>query len=554
MSFRRGRPGGGPQGRLKLTVSTASFVEPDGPIVPNVLPNPVVRRQAGFVQPVANLLLTTLAVTATLVARDPLVTQRAKAQLPQQPDVYDSLNVTTLAQQQQAPLKPYVFELPAKPRWTPSVQYLNLNGNTLASQVRPFNNYSVQKAFTRAVTQLEPELNPNTTVFYVPDDNRPRSPLFSPRPQAAKPQQPEYYNLSGTTLRPSGTPLRPPLPPDPVRAAKVKQPDYSANLLTTVYYVPDVNEARQPYHVKRFEIQRREQPPIPVNRLVLGEVVAETYYFLNDSGLASSVIAKRAQPQGEQNRLALTSAPVQPIPFRNEPVNPVRSVKAAQQIAYVNYTVNLPLEFYILNDSALLSMPAQPRVQPHQMPDVLRLLTYVAPTVPYNFYDWQLPKPIKLPTARLDTFQGQNPTFIPPPVIIPPIDQPCGGWEHGREPRHRFYDEYEHHRQRVAKRRHEEMERRREQERIEDEQSREIARLLADQESKDAEREDLKRIQAMADAYAGTRQDIPRSLAATLLKAQEERSRNALEQLSREIERLFEEEEMALLLLLLSDD
>ncbi len=57
-------------------------------------------------------------------------------------------------------------------------------------------------------------------------------------------------------------------------------------------------------------------------------------------------------------------------------------------------------------------------------------------------------------------------------------------------------------------------------------------------------------LQSMADRYAGAKQDVPRNIAATLIKAYEERSHNALEQLERELERMFEEEEVAALLML----
>lgn len=127
-------------------------------------------------------------------------------------------------------------------------------------------------------------------------------------------------------------------------------------------------------------------------------------------------------------------------------------------------------------------------------------------------------------------FQQQQTTISEPP---------SGGF---------FYDIDAH---AFKRRRHKErQERELELETIEEETSREIAKLLHAQEARDAERADLARIQALADRYAGTRQPVPRNIAAALLKAQEERSRNALEQLQREIERMLDEEDQAIILLL----
>lgn len=82
---------------------------------------------------------------------------------------------------------------------------------------------------------------------------------------------------------------------------------------------------------------------------------------------------------------------------------------------------------------------------------------------------------------------------------------------------------------------------------------REIAELLRDQERKDIERDELRRIQRLADDYSGRNLGLPRRVSASLLKAYEERSRNALEQLQRELDRMLEEEEVALMLLLNDD-
>lgn len=117
-----------------------------------------------------------------------------------------------------------------------------------------------------------------------------------------------------------------------------------------------------------------------------------------------------------------------------------------------------------------------------------------------------------------------------------------------------FFNDYDAYRQRSSRRKRDERKTQAEVEEIQAELDRNIAQLLHAQEARDAERDELQRIQALADRFAGTRQSVSRRVAASLLKAQEERTRNALQQLSREIERMIEEEEVAVIQLLLNDD
>jgi hypothetical protein len=93
----------------------------------------------------------------------------------------------------------------------------------------------------------------------------------------------------------------------------------------------------------------------------------------------------------------------------------------------------------------------------------------------------------------------------------------------------------------------------REQQAIQDATDREIARFLREQEAKDAERADLARLQALADRYAGHVPELPKEVSLAILNAQDARSRNALEQMRRVIEREMEAEEIAVLYLLLDD-
>jgi hypothetical protein len=124
-------------------------------------------------------------------------------------------------------------------------------------------------------------------------------------------------------------------------------------------------------------------------------------------------------------------------------------------------------------------------------------------------------------------------------------DEPSGGW---------IYHAFALHREARRRRKEREEEAKREADEIQAEIDREIARLLREQEARDAERADLARIQSIADQYAGTRQQVPKNISIAMLKAYEERSRNALEQLRREIDRMLEEEELAVMVMLLNDD
>lgn len=130
------------------------------------------------------------------------------------------------------------------------------------------------------------------------------------------------------------------------------------------------------------------------------------------------------------------------------------------------------------------------------------------------------------------------------PVVV--ADTPTGGFFLG-------YDHAKAKRER-KKRELEEMEA--EQQSIADEQAREIAELLRVQEERDAERADLERIQALADSYVKSPKPelVPTRVRAALYNAHEQRTKNALEQMRREIDRMLEEEELAVIAALLMDD
>jgi hypothetical protein len=89
---------------------------------------------------------------------------------------------------------------------------------------------------------------------------------------------------------------------------------------------------------------------------------------------------------------------------------------------------------------------------------------------------------------------------------------------------------------------------------IPDKVAREIATLIKVQEAKADDAKELARLQALADRYAKPGVVVPRPVLASVMKAHEERTRNALEQMHREIERMMDDEEQAIIALLLMDD
>lgn len=128
-----------------------------------------------------------------------------------------------------------------------------------------------------------------------------------------------------------------------------------------------------------------------------------------------------------------------------------------------------------------------------------------------------------------------------------PATQPSGGWP--------FYIAYEQElarRQRACRKRLEDEE---EALRVQDAISREIARLLHEQERKDAERADLARLKALVAQYRESDlKDLAPRAAVAYARALLQANFSALEALDRELRRQMEEEEMAVMLLLLADD
>jgi beta-lactam-binding protein with PASTA domain len=108
-----------------------------------------------------------------------------------------------------------------------------------------------------------------------------------------------------------------------------------------------------------------------------------------------------------------------------------------------------------------------------------------------------------------------------------------------------FWPEYDRHAAERRRRKREQEEREAEAERIQDELDRQIAQLMREQEAKDAERVELTRLQKLADTYSGKKLGLPKKVSDALINAYEMRSRNALEQLQREIERANEDELLA---------
>jgi hypothetical protein len=108
-----------------------------------------------------------------------------------------------------------------------------------------------------------------------------------------------------------------------------------------------------------------------------------------------------------------------------------------------------------------------------------------------------------------------------------------------------FWPEYDRHAAERRRRKREQEEREAEAERIQDELDREIALEFRQKEAAAAELADRARLQKLADAYSGKKLGLPKQVSDALINAYEMRSRNALEQLQREIERANEDELLA---------
>lgn len=116
-----------------------------------------------------------------------------------------------------------------------------------------------------------------------------------------------------------------------------------------------------------------------------------------------------------------------------------------------------------------------------------------------------------------------------------------------------FWDWAEYHRGERERRRRRQREIDDETREIADKQAREISRLLRIQEEKDADRAELARLQALADRYSGAAIGLPKQVSAALINANVDRSFNSLMQLQREMAQMLDEEEAALIALLLLD-
>lgn len=117
-----------------------------------------------------------------------------------------------------------------------------------------------------------------------------------------------------------------------------------------------------------------------------------------------------------------------------------------------------------------------------------------------------------------------------------------------------YFNDLEVSRQRRLARRRREKELEDQELEIQDILDRQIAQSLYEQELKDIERADLQRIQSLADSLMNQKTDLPRPMLASVMKAHEERTLNALLQLERVISQTLEEEEAVIAAILMLDD
>jgi len=125
----------------------------------------------------------------------------------------------------------------------------------------------------------------------------------------------------------------------------------------------------------------------------------------------------------------------------------------------------------------------------------------------------------------------------PPPT--PPAASNSGGYGG-------WWPDFEHVQRQRAKRKREIEELEAEAERIADATTREIYRLERERDAKEADADDLVRLQALADQYAGKVQELSKDARIAILNAQDARTRNALEQMRRVVERELNDEMLAI--------
>jgi len=124
----------------------------------------------------------------------------------------------------------------------------------------------------------------------------------------------------------------------------------------------------------------------------------------------------------------------------------------------------------------------------------------------------------------------------------------------GGSPSYAYYNDLDAARQRRLARQRRERERESDEQAIQDEISRKVAKAIYAQERIDAERADLSRIQTLADSLMRQRTELPRPVLAAVMKAHEERTHNSLAQLDRLVAQMLEEEEAVVAALLLLED
>lgn len=184
---------------------------------------PVRRKQAGRLDVIQGLLLTTLAVVASaVVERGPLITPIPKARAAQQVAPTPNLLVGTLASGAAAPFVPVVFDNPIKRQIARTLDDVpNLIGTTLAATAPPFVPIDFPNPRGRIAPRIADSVGPLPSSIYA-------QPTFGPKdwpnPRGrAQPQQDQVPNLLTDTLAPVATtpPLRPVLFENPILKKRI---------------------------------------------------------------------------------------------------------------------------------------------------------------------------------------------------------------------------------------------------------------------------------------------------------------------------------------------
>lgn len=406
------------------------------PFVANesVLATPVQRRkQAGQTDVTANLLTTTLAVAVTLVARDPLYTQRPQLRQVQPPQTYANLNLTTLAPVVQAPLRPVDFGNPV--RRAATIQDTS-RGSFANRLLPPFSNEPTEQLTARRAAQQIDWLNLQATTLAVAPAP-PITPILFDNPVRRVPSLTPYSVESVSYY--TETPVQPIDWQNPTRIKVAQQPDGVPNLVLTTLFTTPPDPFRQSDWPNPV-LARQVQQPTPQTGLLQTSLYVEPPTLVARGPLFAPIFKAGKAQQLDWINLQTTTlaptgvqAPFTPVLFDNPIFR--RHGLSAHALDSASYYAEIP--FSQLDwPNPVLRKPVQ---QPTPQTGLLQTSLFTTPPTPPPGLNFDFPNPVLARAYQDDTSQGQNPEFIVPPVIPPVVTPPVGG-DDRPDPKHQGWD------------------------------------------------------------------------------------------------------------------